>query len=215
MHKLIVSALALGVFAGAAFAVDRVDVSDFAGGSLAHWETQSFAGDTEYKIQQYDGKSVLGAKSVGTASAIGRKIKIDLTKTPYVNWSWKINNTLPNLDEKSKGGDDYAGRLYVVKSGGVLIWNTKALNYVWSGSQPGESSWKNAWNPKNSFLVAVRGPEDSAGEWKTEKRNVREDFRKAFGKDIKQIEGVAIMTDTDNSGLSVTAEYGDIYFTAE
>ena len=215
MHKLIVSVLATGVFAGVAFAVDRVNVSDFAGGSLVHWETRSFAGDTEYKIQQRDGKSVLGAKSVGTASAIGRKIKIDLTKTPYVNWSWKINNTLPNLDEKSKGGDDYAGRLYVVKSGGVLIWNTKALNYVWSGSQPGESRWKNAWNPKNSFLVAVRGPEDSAGEWKTEKRNVREDFMKAFGKDIKQIEGVAIMTDTDNSGLSVTAEYGDIYFTAE
>ena len=64
-------------------------------------------------------------------------------------------------------------------------------------------------------MIAVRGLDDSVGEWKTEKRNVREDFKKAYGRDIKQIEGVAIKTDTDNSGLSATAQYGDIYFTAE
>ena len=121
----------------------------------------------------------------------------------------------PTLNERSKQGDDYAARLYVVKSSGALFWKTKAVNYVWSGSELRDNSWKSAWKPKNDVMVAVRGTDDSIGEWKTEKRNVREDFKKAYGIDIKQIEGVAIMTDTDNSGLNATAEYGDIYFTAE
>jgi len=155
------------------------------------------------------------ANSVGTASGFGRKIKIDLTKTPWVNWSWKIERGLPALPEKTKSGDDYAARLYLVKSGGALIWNTKALNYVWSGSHDRDASWPNAYKPKNSIMLAARGTSDKTGEWVTEKRNVREDFKQAFGKDIKSIDAVAIMTDTDNSGLSASAAYGDIYFTAE
>ncbi|MDB3936050.1 DUF3047 domain-containing protein [Granulosicoccus sp.] len=211
----LVPALVLGAFAAAAVAADKVNIGDFSAGSLTHWKTQSFAGDTEYNIEQRDGKSVLVANSSGTASALGRKIKVDLTKTPYVNWSWKVDSAMSNLDERSKQGDDYAARLYVVKSSGALFWKTKAVNYVWSGNEPKDTSWKSAWKPKNDVMVAVRGPDDSLGEWKTEKRNVREDFKKIYGIDIKRIEGVAIMTDTDNSGLSATAEYGDIYFSAE
>jgi len=218
MRKLLTPSLALGVFllaSMAAVAAERLMVGDFSGGDLSGWEAKSFSGATEYQFEQRDGKSVLVASSSAAASGIGRKIKIDLTKTPYVNWSWKVTNGLPELDETSKGGDDYAARLYIVKSGGALIWNTKAVNYVWSGSQSRETHWPNAYSPGNSTMLAVRGAGDSVGEWKQEKRNVREDFKRIYGKDIKQIEVVAIMTDTDNSGLSATAEYGDIYFTSE
>lgn len=214
MIKHILPAVLLGLSV-AAMAAERIDIGKFSDASLDGWESKSFVGETEYRFAEQDGRSVLLAESSGSASGMGRKIKIDLTKTPYVNWSWKVERGLPTLDETSRGGDDYAARLYVVKSGGALIWNTRALNYVWSGSQSRETTWPNAFKPKNAIMHAVRGSSDATGEWKQEKRNVREDFKKIFGKDIKSIDAVAIMTDTDNSGLRANAAYGDIYFTAE
>jgi len=192
----------------AIFAADRVEIGNFSNGSLDGWTSKSFVGETEYSVVEEDGRMVLLANSVGSASVLGRKIKIDLTKTPYVNWSWKVERGLPKIDETTKGGDDFAARLYFVKSGGVAIWNTKALNYVWASSQLRDTE------PKNSIMHAIRGSWDPTGEWKQEKRNVREDFKKSFGKDIKSINAVAIMTDTDNTGLRARAAYGDIYFTA-
>ncbi len=198
----------------AVIADERMDIGIFSNGSLDGWKTKSFVGETDYSIIKENGRSVLLANSVGSASVLGRKIKIDLTKTPYVNWSWKVERGLPKMDETTKGGDDFAARLYFVKSGGFAIWNTKALNYVWASSQLRDTSWPNAFEPKNSIMHAVRGSWDPTGEWKQEKRNVREDFKKSFGTDIKSINGVAIMTDTDNTGLRARAVYGDIFFTA-
>jgi len=195
--------------------VNRVDIGEFSKGSLNSWQSKTFVGETDYTFGEDNGRQVLKANSVGSASGIGREIKVDLTKTPYVNWSWKIERRLPQLAENTKAGDDYAARVYIVKSGGALVWNTKALNYVWSGSQTRESSWPNAFRPKNAVMLAARGTGDTTGGWVTEKRNVREDLKKAFGKDFKSIDAIAIMTDTDNSGLSARASYGDIFFTAE
>jgi len=206
---------ALLVCSFAVMASGRVDIGEFSRGSLDDWENKSFVGETRYEISEDDGLKVLRANSEASASGIGRQIKIDLTKTPFVNWSWKIDSALPGLAETTKAGDDYAARLYVVKSGGALIWKTKALNYVWSGSQQRDSEWSNAFKPKNAKMLAARGTQDTTGVWVTEKRNVREDFKRLFGKDIKSIDAVAIMTDTDNSGLSASALYGDIFFTAD
>ena len=194
---------------------DRVDIGEFSKGSLTGWENQKFVGETSYKLTEDNGQQVLLANSVGSASGLGRKIEIDLTKTPFVNWSWKIERRLPPLEERTKLGDDYAARLYVVRSGGMMAWNTRAVNYVWSGSQERNASWPNPYSPKNSIMIATRGTGDGTGTWVTEKRNVREDFKKLFDKDITSIDAVAIMTDTDNSGLRARAAYGDIYFTAD
>ena len=194
---------------------DRVDVGEFSKGSLSGWETEKFVGETIYKLIEDNGQQVLHANSISSASGMGRKIKVDLTKTPYVNWSWKIERRLPPLEEGTKGGDDYAARLYIVRSGGMLGWSTRAVNYVWSGSKERNTSWPNPYSPKNSIMVATRSDADKTGVWVTEKRNVLEDFKKLFGKNIESIDAVAIMTDTDNSGLRARAVYGDIYFTAE
>ena len=198
-----------------ALAETRVDVANFSAGSLDGWESKSYVGETEYSFVEEEGRTVLSAGSYGSASGIGRKITVDLTKTPFINWSWKVNRGLPRIDETVKSGDDFAARLYLVKSGGARIWKTKALNYVWSGNQERESVWPNAFRPNNSIMVAARGFKDNKGEWVHEKRNVREDFKKQFGKEITTVDLVAIMTDTDNSGLRAEAAYGDIYFTAE
>lgn len=205
-----------GLLSGSlALAMTQLNISDFAGERLKGWDAKSFVGQTDYSVVIENGRSVLRAHSNGTASGLGRKIKVDLTRTPYLNWSWKVEGQLSGLDEHSKSGDDYIARLYVVKSGGALIWKTRALNYVWSGNQSKGSTWPNAFQPKNATMLAVRGAEDETGVWVTEKRNVREDLERVFGKDFKSVDAIALMTDTDNSGRSATALYGEIFFTAE
>jgi len=193
----------------------RLDVGAFSTGSLDGWEDKSFSGLTVYEFVQDGSDTVLSAKSNGTASGMGLRVKIDLEKTPYLNWRWRVDQRLQGLDEQSKAGDDYAARVYVIKSGGALLWRTKVMNYVWSGSQARDASWNNAFKPKNAKMLAVQGSDSDEGVWVNEKRNIKEDFATYFGVDLDSIDGVAIMTDTDNSGGTAAASYGDIYFTAQ
>jgi hypothetical protein len=60
-------------------------------------------------------------------------------------------------------------------------------------------------------LVVESGTAD-LNQWRSERRNIFEDYRRAFGEDPPMITGVAIMTDSDNTGESATAWYGDIVF---
>ena len=189
-----------------------VPIGQFSNGELQDWKTESFAGETRYQLVQQDGRRVLQADSKGTASGLYRKITIDLERTPYLNWSWRVNNVLNGVDERTKAGDDYPARVYVVVSGGIALWKTRSLVYVWSSNQPVGSTWDNAFT-SNAKTIALRSG-NSKG-WFSEKRNVREDFKRLFGDDIKQIDAVALMTDTDNSHQAATAWYGDIYFSAE
>ena len=215
------SQLAIGSLLGIAMigvgsaTANRIDIGQFSAGNSSGWETKAFVGETDYRFQHEGNKTVLTAKAVGSASVLGKKIKIDLRKTPYVNWSWKVDRGLGVVNEKTKNGDDFAARLYVVKSGGPLIWRTKALNYVWSSSQARGERWPSPYQPDNSIMIATRGIDDGSGQWVTEKRNVREDLKAVFGKDITSIDGIAIMTDSDNTGKEAHASYGDIFFTAE
>ncbi len=215
MLKKYMALAALLVSVGATATSNRIDIGNFSSSDLDGWEDQSFVGHTMYSFANGDRGTVLSAVSKGSASGIGKRMKIDLNKTPYVNWSWRVDKGLAALNERSKAGDDYAARLYVVKSGGALVWNTKAVNYVWSGNQKREQAWPNAFRPKNAVMVAARGADDETGVWVHEKRNVKEDFQRLFGKNISSIDAIAIMTDTDNSGMTAKASYGDIYFTAE
>jgi len=201
--------------AGSATA-NRLDIGQFSDGNSSGWETKAFVGTTDYQFQHEGNTTVLSAKANGSASVLGKKINIDLRKTPYVNWSWRVDRGLgKQVDEKTKTGDDFAARLYVVKSGGAMIWRTKALNYVWSSSQARGESWPNPHQPNNAIMIATRGVNDNSGQWVTEKRNVREDLKAVFGKDITSIDAIAIMTDADNTGREAHASYGDIFFTAE
>lgn len=191
---------------------ERIAVSDFARDGLNDWKSKIFSGTTQYRITELDGKLVLHAVSEAAASGLYREIPIDLRKTPYMNWSWKVDSVLSGVNERKKSGDDYPARVYVVVSGGFFFWRTRALNYVFSNNQPAGSSWKNAYT-ENARLIAVQSGLQGSGQWTSFKRNVREDFRRAFGEDIQALDAVAIMTDTDNSGQRASAYYGDIYFT--
>lgn len=175
------------------------------------WKEQRFVGQTRYTPIPEEG--LLLAESVASASGLVCEQKIDLQATPFLNWSWKVEEALVGLNEREKSGDDYAARIYVVAKGGLAFWKTKALTYVWAGSEPEGSVWSNAFTA-NAAMIAVQSGSDRAGELIQEKRNIRQDWLLAFGEDITAVDAVAIMTDTDNSGLQARAWYGQPWFSA-
>ena len=199
-------------------------ISDFATQGLTNWTNKKFSGTTIYSVINMDNIATLKAISLSSASGVAKEQRVDLKKTPYINWSWRVDNRLLGLTETSKKGDDYAARLYVVKNGGWLIWKTLALNYVWSSNQKTGSTWNNAYAGGNAKMLAVRGKNSNIKVWQTEKRDVYADLIAQFGdkgsaekneKAYRYIDAIALMTDTDNSQLSATAYYRNIYFSAD
>lgn len=190
-------------------------LGEFSRNSLDGWEHKSFKGETRYQLQTLDGVRVLTADSRGAASGLFKKQSIDLEQTPFLNWSWRISNYLEGLNEQSKVGDDYAARIYVVVKGGMAFWQTKAINYVWASNTQKDRVWPNAFVGDHAMMTALRGPEASLNKWYSEKRNVRNDLQKLFGEDLRTIDVVALMTDTDNSNKQVSAYYGDIWFSKD
>jgi hypothetical protein len=194
---------------------NKLAVGSFSTGSLTGWKTKEFKGQTQYQITKIDDIQALKADSNAAASGLFFEQRIDIQKTPFMNWRWRIENRLGNIDEQSKSGDDFAARVYVVVSGGLIFWNTKAINYIWANTSPKDKTWPNPFAGEHAMMVAVRSSTDKTRTWYTEKRNVRDDFKKLTGEDIQTIDAVAIMTDTDNAKGKAKAYYGDIYFTAE
>ena len=190
-----------------------VEVGRFSLMDLQHWDEKSFKESTHYSIKRVQDNYVLHASANMSASALYKRIKINLRETPFLNWSWSINSNLPALNEQTKDGDDYAARIYVLFKTGVTPWSTRALNYIWSSNAKPPEKWPNAFTNK-AVMIPLRTRNDKAGKWHLEKVNVRADMQRYLDVDIKQIVGVAIMTDTDNSGNFASANYGDIYFSA-
>jgi hypothetical protein len=208
---LAVSALAL--FAAPAVAAGIV-VGAFSAGDLSAWEEKSFKGHTRYALTTVDGRTVLEAQTDGAASGRFRKIHVDLTKTPMLEWSWKIEAPYAGIAEMEKRGDDFPVRLYVVVERGLFGLSSLALNYVWAAQNPVGMRWPNPFT-KQAMMLAVDSGTAQAGQWVRHRRNVRDDLRAAFGEDITVIDAVAVMTDGDNSGNHGHAWYGDIVFSSE
>ena len=190
-------------------------IGDFSHNTLAGWKEKKFSGNTRYQLVQQGDRIVLQAEADASASGLFKEITVDLATHPYLNWEWRIDKPHPPLAERTKAGDDYAARIYVVVKGGLMFWKTRAINYVWASKEEKGSVWPNAFVGKNAMLLAVRSAADKPGVWYQEKRNVYEDLKEIFGEEIKTIHAVAIMTDSDNSKGSVAASYGDISFTAD
>ena len=191
----------------------KILIADFSHSNLDGWKNKSFDGETSYAFTQENQTTFLQADSKQTASALYKKIKININETPFLNWSWRVDQALPNLDEQSKSGDDYAARVYVVFKTGLMPLSAKALNYVWSSRGAINTHWPNPHTGK-AIMIPLRCNIDENGIWHHEKINIKDDLLKHFKKIPKTIDGIAIMTDTDNSKNNATASYGDIYFTS-
>lgn len=194
---------------------EPVFISDFSTQSLNDWQQKSFKDHTLYQIVKLDKRTVLEAKSISSASSLYKEMHIDLQKTPYLNWSWRIDQTLSISDEQSKQGDDFTARVYLIIKGKWGFWQNKAITYVWANHSPVNQAWANPFTGDSVMMIAIRSNTDQTKHWYTEKRDVLADLKKHFGEDIRFIDGLAIMTDTDNSGGNALSYYADIYFSKE
>lgn len=198
----------LGVLACCTAWADEIAVSRFATEGIKGWESKSFKGSTEYRLVQEDGRTVLKAHAKAAASGLTKKIKFNPHIHRYLKWSWKIAGTIADGNELTKQGDDYAARVYVIFSG-RFFWQMRALNYIWANKLPKGRFVPNAFT-SNAMLLAVESGSAKAGKWVSEERDILADFRRVFGEDPPDAGGIAIMTDTDNTGAEATAWYGDI-----
>jgi len=210
-NKTVIGLILLTSSVGKVFAEEiRIPVLSLP--DLSQWESREFNGETRYAILNQDKQAILAAVSNKSASGLFREIKVNLSETPYLHWSWRIENTFANNDEKTRSGDDYPARVYVIISGGLFFWQTQALNYVWTSHEPKGSFWPNAFS-KNAIMLSVQAGNEQLNTWVKERRNVLQDIKKYLGKDnIIHVDAVAIMTDSDNTQSSAKAFYGNIYF---
>jgi len=189
-------------------AADVIELGSFSTSGLSGWYEKSFQGTTEYRIVEEEGQKVLFARSENAASGLVLDTDYDPQQFPVLSWRWKISDTISKGDSRSKAGDDYAARIYVVFSHWFFP-KTKTLNYIWANQLPKNSSQLSAYT-SNDMMIAVESGSAKAGEWVTVQRNLLDDYRKAFGEEPPNVGAIAIMTDTDNTGETAVAWYGDI-----
>lgn len=192
----------------------KVPVSSFASSGLKGCSVINFNGSTKYRIVQEENSSRLRAFASSSASACYKELRVDLEKTPWIKWSWKIEKTFGDIAEQKKDGDDFPARLFVIADDGKSMWKNPVLNYIWANNTPPGTHWPSAYG-SNIIMIPVVYGSRNAGQWVTHHRNVKEDFKKLFGLDCRYVKLVALMTDTDSTGLSTTTYYGDIYFSSD
>tara|TARA_Y100001960_G_scaffold130501_1_gene138798 strand:- start:927 stop:1538 length:612 start_codon:yes stop_codon:yes gene_type:complete len=196
---------------------EEIKVFDFTEQELVDLNIRKVRGadnKTEYSVGNNENGNYLKAVANNAASGLGKEIKIDLNKTPFLNITWKVEKDLKGIDERSKKGHDYAARVFVVKKTGATPLSNRAMNYVFSSNED-----TNVFHPspftKKSIDYVLATTKDHLNEWVTVKVNVREHFKKFHDLDLDEINGVAIMADTDNSKLKSISYYQNIYFSAE
>lgn len=199
------------------------------------WEPLIFGGikrHTDYTLVYEDGIAVIKAVSQAGASGLIRKIQIDPTVFPLIEWRWKVSNIIKKSDVTRKARDDYPARIFVNfvydpsqlsfferarYNAAKMIYGeyppTGALNYIWV-NQAALGSITPSQLTDRAMMIAVESGKDKIGQWVTYRRNLLADYRRAFGSEPPMISGIAIMTDTDGTGESATAFYGDIVLRA-
>ena len=194
-----------------------VKVFEFTEKELSELKVRKVRGADEktlYSLGENENGKFLRADANNSASGLGKEIEINLNKTPFLNITWKIEKDLKGIKENSKKGHDYAARVFVVKKTGATPLSNRAMNYVFSSNRD-----INTYHPspftKKSVDYALSTTKENFNEWVTVKVNVKEHFKKFHDLDLDKINGVAIMSDTDNSKLSSVAYYQNIYFSSE
>ena len=196
------------------FAVETVKIFEFTDEEMKTLQVRKVKGKTTYTFGSNENGNYLKAEAEGKASGLGKKVKINLIKTPFINITWKVEKDLSGIIENSKKGHDYAARVFVVKKTGVTPLSNKAINYVFSSNNSVGKNWPSPYT-KKSIDYVLSTTNEHQNEWVTVKANVREHFKNLHDLDVKELNGVAIMTDTDNSKLKAISYYQNIYFSSE
>ena len=196
---------------------EEVKVFDFTDTELSNLEVRKVRGaknKTIYTIGTNEEGNFLKAVADNAASGLGKEVKIDLNKTPFINITWKIEKDLPGIKENSKKGHDFAARVFAVKKTGATPLSNRAINYVFSSNNEIGFNSPSPYT-KKSIDNVLASTKNNLNEWVTVKSNVKEDFEKFHDLDVNELDGLAIMSDTDNSKMKAVAYYQNIYFSAE
>jgi|TARA_B100001741_G_scaffold218957_1_gene181593 hypothetical protein len=195
---------------------EEIKVFEFTEEELSNLEVRKVRGadsKTLYSLGTNENGNFIKAEANNSASGLGKEIKIDLNKTPYLNITWKVEKDLKGINERSKKGHDYAARVFVVKKTGATPLSNRAMNYVFSSNED-----VNVYHPspytKKSIDFVLATTKENLDEWVTVKVDVKEHFKQFHDLDVKEINGVAIMADTDNSKLKSISYYQNIYFSS-
>jgi len=237
----LVALAALGACAVAAASSDVLEIGRFSAPAMpdelpSGWEALTFRKVTQltrYSVVP-DGEAwVLRAESNAAASALYRRLDLDPVAYPRLTWRWKVQSVLVKGDARRKEGDDYAARLYVAfkyEPARATVWEkakygayrlvygvdppVAVLNYIWDNRLAPGTTLHNAYTDRAKMIVLRSGPTE-VGRWMTESRNVLDDYRRLFGAEPPRIAGVAVMTDTDDTGEHAVAWYDAIAFKRE
>ena len=192
----------------------EIKVFDFTETELSQLQVRKVRGadnKTIYSVGKNENGNFLKSEANNAASGLGKEIIIDLNKTPFINITWKIEQDLNGIKENSKKGHDYAARVFVIKKTGPTPLSNRAINYVFSSNNDVGLNWPSPYT-KKSIDNVLASTKKNMNEWVTVKANVKEDFKRFHNLDVKELDGVAIMSDTDNSKMKSIAYFQNIYF---
>ena len=208
--KILISILIITEFSLA----KEVNVFEFTKTELSQLEVRKVRGadnNTLYTVGSNENGNFLKAVADNAASGLGKELKIDLNKTPFINITWKIENDLPGIKENTKKGHDFAARVFAVKKTGATPLSNRAINYVFSSNNEIGFNSPSPYT-KKSIDNVLSTTKNNFNEWVTVKANVKEDFKKFHDLDVNELDGLAIMSDTDNSKMKAVAYFQNIYF---
>ena len=177
---------------------EEINVFDFTEPELSKLEVRKVRGadsKTAYSVGTNENGNFLKAVADNAASGLGKEIKIDLNKTPFINITWKVEKDLPGINENTKKGHDFAARVFVIKKTGATPLSNRAINYVFSSNS--EIGFNNP-SPytKKSIDKVLATTKQNLNEWVTVKANVKENFKKFHNLDVNELDGVATVSYT-------------------
>ena len=193
-----------------------VNVFEFTNLELSKLEVRKVRGadnKTVYSVGSNENGNFLKAVADNAASGLGKETKIDLNKTPFINITWKIEKDLQGIKENTKKGHDFAARVFVIKKTGATVLSNRAINYVFSSNNDVGFNSPSPYTRKsidNVLATTIK----NLNKWISVKANVKEDFKRFHDLDVNQLDGLAIMVDTDNSKMKAISYFQDIYFSS-
>ena len=196
---------------------NEVRIFDFTETELSKLEVRKVRGaknKTVYTTGSNENGNFLKAVADNGASGLGKEVKIDLNKTPFINITWKIEKDLPGIKENTKKGHDFAARVFAVKKTGATPLSNRAINYVFSSNNEIGFNSPSPYT-KKSIDNVLATTKENLNKWITVKANVKDDFKRFHNLDVNELDGLAIMSDTDNSKMKAVAYYQNIYFSAQ
>ena len=196
---------------------ENIKIFEFTEKELLELEVRKVRGaknKTVYSVGSNENGNFLKAEADNAASGLGKELKIDLNKTPFINITWKIEKDLRGIKENTKKGHDYAARIFAIKKTGATPFSNRAINYVFSSNNDIDETWRSPYT-KQSIDYVLATTKESLNEWVSVKANVKENFKKLHDLDVDILDGVAIMTDTDNSKKKAIAYYQNIFFSSQ